>query len=202
MRCEKCNKHMVVKYGSGRFCDVKCARSFSTYKKRNEINSKISLKMKGRKLSSEHKKKIIHYAQRTEKNCLNCDRKMYLLPSDDRKFCTSKCWITYTEKNKEKYILYRQRCNFDFDMSEYTDKFDITLLEQHGWYSPSNKGNNLKGVSRDHMFSVKSGFEMNINPEVIKHPANCKIMLHTENQKKNKKNSITLEELLLRIKNW
>lgn len=202
MFCEHCNKQMNTIYGSGRFCDKKCARSFSTKKKRQEINKKVSSKMTGRKLSDDHKKKIVHYKQRLEKCCLNCGEKMQQLPSDIRKFCTKMCWVTYTEKNKESYVLYRQRCEFDFNITDYTDKFDLQLVEQYGWYSPSNKGNNLNGVSKDHMFSVKSGFESNISPEIIKHPANCKIMLHKENQKKHKNSSISLDTLLNRIKDW
>jgi hypothetical protein len=52
------------------------------------------------------------------------------------------------------------------------------------------------------MLSVKDGFEMGIDPEIIKHPANCKLVLHKENQSKHRHSSITLEELKERIKHW
>ena len=52
------------------------------------------------------------------------------------------------------------------------------------------------------MLSVKCGFDNNISPEILKHPANCKLMLHRDNNKKKTNNSITYEELLNRIKNW
>ena len=124
------------------------------------------------------------------------------MPSDRRKFCTTKCWANYTEKNKETFLLYRQRCNFDFKFEDNPDKFDLRLVEEHGWYSPSNKGNNLNGVSRDHMVSVRRGFELGIDPDIIKHPANCKLLLHKDNQSKKDKSSISIEELLERIKCW
>lgn len=40
--CEKCNTEHDGKYGSGRFCNSKCSRSFSTSKAREEINNKVS----------------------------------------------------------------------------------------------------------------------------------------------------------------
>lgn len=127
---------------------------------------------------------------------------MLCRPSDKRKFCTSKCWANYTEKNKEPFLLYRQRANFNFIFEDHQHKFDAALIKQHGWYSPKNKGNNVNGVSKDHMVSVRTGFELRVDPEIIKHPANCKIMLHKQNQSKGKKSSITVEELLQRIKDW
>lgn len=42
MKCEKCEKEHDGKYGSGRFCSEKCARSFSTTGNRKEINKKVS----------------------------------------------------------------------------------------------------------------------------------------------------------------
>ena len=75
-------------------------------------------------------------------------------------------------------------------------------MEKYGWYSPSNKNNNLLGVSKDHLYSVKDGFLNVIDPSIIKHPANCKLMLHKDNNSKGYKSIITLDELLDRIKKW
>jgi len=85
---------------------------------------------------------------------------------------------------------------------DYSNKFDLSLVEQHGWYSPINKRNNLNGVSKDHMYSVRDGFINNIEPEIIKHPANCKLLLHNDNNRKNYTSSITIDDLIERIKNW
>jgi hypothetical protein len=52
------------------------------------------------------------------------------------------------------------------------------------------------------MYSVRDGFINKIDPEIIKHPANCKLMIHTENNKKNYNSSITIDVLKERIKNW
>lgn len=47
--CEFCEAEHDGKYGSGRFCQQKCARSFSSLKNRKEINKKISKALTGRK---------------------------------------------------------------------------------------------------------------------------------------------------------
>ena len=65
-----------------------------------------------------------------------------------------------------------------------------------------NNGDNLGGVSRDHKISVKHGWEHGIPAEIISHPANCELMLHTENFAKKDKCSIELKELNDRIKEW
>lgn len=47
-KCENCLKSHDGKYGSGRFCSVKCSRGFSTKNKRLEINEKISIANSGK----------------------------------------------------------------------------------------------------------------------------------------------------------
>ena len=46
--CEKCSSAHNGDYGSGRFCSKTCARSFSTYTKRSQINQVVKLKAQGR----------------------------------------------------------------------------------------------------------------------------------------------------------
>jgi hypothetical protein len=208
MICENCNNEHDGKYGSGRFCSTKCSRGFATKHKRKEINDKVSSSMIGRKLSPDHIKNIeagnnFNRKEKIIKNCMCCGIEIVSSPSQiKKKFCSTKCWVKYTEEHKSAFLLYRQRCNFDFNVNDYPEKFNTALVENIGWYSPANKGNNLNGVSKDHMLSVREGFELGIDPQVIKHPANCELMPHRHNQKKKNKSSITLEELLKRISNW
>lgn len=207
MQCENCKIEHNGTYGSGRFCGGKCARGFSTKAKRSEINKKVSSKLSGRTLSDTHKhniEKSNNFNRKTKitKHCLNCNDSMICRENDRRKFCSQYCWVNYTEKTKDEYLLYRQKCKFDFDVTKFQDRFNLSLIEQHGWYSPTNKGNNINGVSKDHMFSVKDGFDQKVNPDIIKHPANCQLMLHKQNQTKRAKSSITLNELLEKIKHW
>lgn len=108
----------------------------------------------------------------------------------------------YKQSNKKGIARYRQLCEFKFNLSDFSSEFDFELVKKYGWYSPTNKKNNLNGVSRDHMFSIKDGFINKIDPEVIKHPANCKLIIHNDNSSKHGKSSITLEQLLERISKW
>lgn len=48
----------------------------------------------------------------------------------------------------DEYQKYRLDANFKFNLADYSDEFDFTLVKEHGWYSPTNKKNNLGGVSR------------------------------------------------------
>ena len=88
-------------------------------------------------------------------------------------------------------------------LKDYPEEFDFSLIESYGWYSPINSDKpNLSGVSRDHMVSVKYGWENNIDPKIISHPANCRLLLQSENVSKSSNCSITYEELLQRIEAW
>lgn len=114
-------------------------------------------------------------------------------------FCTDEC-----KKNSKNNISrsYRYYCNFDFDVYDYPEYFDLSLIEQFGFYRPSNssKGPNLNGVSKDHLLSISEGSKLNISPKIMKHPANCRLVQHNENISKGFRSFITLEELLEKIK--
>lgn len=108
----------------------------------------------------------------------------------------------YRASDKEGVERYRQLCEFKFSVKDYPEEFNLKLIQEHGWYQAANRGNNLDGVSRDHIVSVKFAFENNIDPELIAHPANCRLMRHTKNQKKKSGSDMTLEELKEKIKKW
>ena len=91
---------------------------------------------------------------------------------------------------------------FNFNLASYPEEFDFSLIEKVGWYSPTNKKNNLGGVSRDHILSVKFGFINDVDPKIIAHPANCQLLPHNENISKNHRSHISLEDLLIRIESW
>jgi len=55
------------------------------------------------------------------------------------------------------------------------------------------------GYALDHKYSIYDGFINNINSKTIAHYKNLQIITIVENNKKNKKSSITLEELLVDI---
>jgi len=125
---------------------------------------------------------------------------------------SGKQWYSITKKTVHPSVTqtknqYAYQCRFNFSISQYTDWFvgASELIKQYGWYSTpgSRKGiKNTNGVSRDHMYSVSDGFKNNIDPKILSHPANCRLVTHTDNQRKNSKSSITLEELLQHIQQF
>lgn len=52
-KCENCGTLIIKQYGSGRFCGEKCARSFATKAKREQINKAVSVTMKKLCISGE-----------------------------------------------------------------------------------------------------------------------------------------------------
>lgn len=66
MNCENCDKEHDGSYGTGRFCQTKCARGFSTKIKRQEINQKVSTKLLGKKFPDRPKLSEIDILKRKE----------------------------------------------------------------------------------------------------------------------------------------
>lgn len=96
-------------------------------------------------------------------------------------------------------VEYRTACTFTHDLNMYPSEYQLELLTEHGMFHPKK---NPKGVSRDHLYSVYDGYNNKVDPTIMKHPANCQLMLQEDNTRKNSNSSITLAELLERIKLW
>lgn len=124
----------------------------------------------------------------------------------EQEFCSTECARNYRRlkeiENIEEQQIYRSQAKFKFALNSYPDEFDFDLIKENGWYKASNHGNNLKGISRDHMFSVDEGYKQGVDPYLISHPANCKLMRHEDNFKKLTNCSITLDELIDRVNKW
>lgn len=87
---------------------------------------------------------------------------------------------------------------FKFNVYDYPELFDIALLNKFGWYSQGGKSRspyNPEGVSRDHKVSTSEAKKNNYDPYYITHPLNCEIMTQRKNSSKNKKSSITYQQL-------
>lgn len=103
--CELCGKIHDGTYGSKRFCSQKCARCFSTYAKREEINTKVSLKLHGREpvhANIEKWKKTYYENHENHKNykiqeyteCEYCGNSIILTQSKKkykRHYCNGTC---------------------------------------------------------------------------------------------------------------
>lgn len=183
------------------FCSKSCANSRTiTLRHRKKTSETLS----GREYIPNYE---------VTKQCEECGKEFKYNKSGrnrHKRFCCNSCKAKYTNRKRDSKLRttrtafrnYRLDCQFQFSLNDYPDEFDFNLIEQHGWYLPKNRGDNLNGVSRDHMVSVKFGFDNSIPSEYIRHPANCKLLLHNSNVSKGPKNSITYGQLLERIQNW
>jgi len=201
--CPKCN---TTHEKSGTYCSRSCANSRGP---RTELfKSKVSEKLKGRKVAEDIKKKITGELNGSwkggitlsPKTCNYCKKEYF--GQQKTKFCGKECWKKQCASDKSDFQKYRIDCNFKFNIYDFSEEFNLELIREHGLYSAKNRGNNLNGVSRDHRISVRFGFDNKIDSNIISHPANCEIMQHAKNSSKRTKNSISLTELLENIKTW
>lgn len=192
----KCGEIIPFSKRTNKYCNHSCVAKFT--------NSEKDYSLRKDNIRKGIHNYLIDNGIKTEieignKKCKGCNN---LFKRSNKVFCSNECRIQFRRKDMTEFKIYKAETNFNFNLSDYPDEFDFTLIEKYGWYSPSNKKNNLGGVSRDHMLSVKEGFELGIDPKLLAHPANCKLMIHNDNVSKNKKSSITLEELLERIEKF
>lgn len=131
--------------------------------------------------------------ERILKNAINTQKSLLVKGNMDRLLNTSKL---------DEYNRYKNDCIFRFALNDYPTKFDFDLIKLHGWYKAKNRGDNPNGVSRDHIVSIKYGWLNNIPATVISHPANCQLVQQGINNKKKTDCWITIDELMLRIKEW
>ncbi len=101
------------------------------------------------------------------------------------------------------YKLYYRQAKFSKEVFYYLNNKDRNKLKKFGLFSYKNS----RGVVRDHKFSVKSGFILNVPPIILRHPVNCRIIFHKENvsnamNKRKKDDIITLKKLFSLIKNF
>lgn len=200
--CECCAEIIPYLLKNNKFCNHSCAAKITNGKRDYNWGDKIAKSLDNFfDLNPKVKSKRIGDKRQYELKC-ECGE-IFLRNRDGIKFCSIECRRKY-KKNKPTgdyadFNQYKILTNFKFNLADYKEEFDFSLIEKYGWYLPVNRGNNLKGVSRDHMFSVREGFNFGIDPHLIAHPANCRLMVHNDNISKNSKCSISYDELLERI---
>ena len=199
--CIVCGKEYEVnitphKYEIGKYkktCSDKCAKQLTASKiDKDDKNIKIQqtlkeyVKSKGLKVRNTF--------------CKFCGKP--LLTNSRRSYCSDECYLQYKLKDKNQKQIYKYFCKFTFSLNDFPNEFDFNLIKQFGWYKAKNRGDNLLGVSRDHKYSCEEGFKHLIDPYLISHPANCKLLQHIENSSKYIKCSITIDELQTNVINW
>jgi hypothetical protein len=110
-------------------------------------------------------------------------------------------WIR--REAKDPYHFYRSLANWNCNVIEYK-VIGYELAIKLGFY---NYKNNKSGLVRDHRFSRYSGFQLDVFPEIIRHPFNCEFITLEENARKHHakyidSDSITIESLFEGIKTY
>jgi hypothetical protein len=186
--CPQCNKTFYTyKNSAKKFCSRPCATSFHNLNAKPDRKFGPARKIKETNICGPYTSLYRNVCQKTG---------IVFYWHSWRKYHPS------ISIDKQDY--YRQ-CQFNFSLNKYPDYFDLNLIKEYGWYSTpgSRRGKkNTNGISRDHMVSVSYGWENKIDPKIISHPANCKLVRHKDNQHKRTKCSITLGELLVLIEDF
>jgi hypothetical protein len=193
--CPKCSEqHSKV----GTFCSRVCANSRGPRGEdfKNKVSSKISSKLAGKPRKDKHVGKwaevVGPYTKVYRCKC-KITGKMFYSPKQNKKLAPDV---------ELSVVQYRALCKFTFSKQEAPHLFNDDLINQFGWYAPSNsKSPNLQGVTWDHLFRIEEGFKLGVPPEVMSHPANAEMITWPENKARTV-SQITLEELQQRIAQW
>ena len=193
-----------------KFCSRSCSASYNNRlrsPRSEESKEKTSIALKSKPIKNQFGEFLPKEKRKTYQEISGEYTRVYLCIC---KFTGTKFYAKSPLRINPKFLdikdAFRNNCAFKFSIKTYPEWFaeGIKLIKELGWYSTpgSNKNGikNILGVSRDHIYSISDGFKNNIDPRIISHPANCRLISHKENQRKHSNSSITLEELKERIK--
>ncbi len=216
--CKECGK--IFDYiCEQKFCSRTCSARYNNRNRNKEVYKKQFETIKKNILNGIFKpfripKKIfklfcfscrkefeVFSSSRKQKYCSKLCRKNILYPKIQKPTTCNQSLRNQSLRNQS-LRNYRVKSGFKFNLADYPEEFDFELIKKHGWYFPKNKKNNLNGVSRDHIVSVKFGHDNNIDPAIISHPANCQLLIHSKNISKYSKCDISIDELKNKINLW
>jgi len=113
-------------------------------------------------------------------------------------YCSEKC-----KDECELFNLHSDPNRLD-EYNKYKDQVFKVTYKSLQEYGNRIKNLNLRGRDNeydlDHMFSIYNGFEQNVDPEIVGHWKNLKIVKDSKNRSKGKKSNISLKELMNKIK--
>ena len=194
--CLTCGAVLGYDLRRNKFCGHACSAQYTNAHRRHSKETKQKIAESVRSHAATIGCKV-----KTLKPCIQCGQMTH-----NKTFCSRSCGAknrsVFAKATKTTREQYKLECKFTFGIKDYPDRFDFGLVEQRGWYTAPNRGNNFCGVSRDHMVSISDGFKLGIPAEKIAHPANYKLVTQSENASKGTKSSITPEELYRRIEEW
>lgn len=201
--CKNCSSDLSYEHRWNKFCSKSCAATYNNInhsperkfgpKKTKAYVPKILRVPKAIKTPKLKKKKVTfkesiigEYSKLYQCTCNHC--KLQFVSRKKYKYCIG---------HRTLYTSSRNIYQFTFNVYDYPNLFDLSLIIKNGWYSPGNRGpKNNNGVSRDHKISVHEAIKNGYDPYYITHPLNCELMLHSENKNKYVKSSMTYDQLV------
>jgi hypothetical protein len=191
--CKECKSIIPYNKRTNNFCSRSCS-AIASNKSRSEsgwTQSEESRKSIRSSLHSFNKSHVISgpYTKIHFRTCKFCNK---TFATSGRTIVCKCCQHLKWSNNRDEY-------SFKFNIFDYPDLFDLSMIQSIGWVAFGGKrgGNkNLNGLSRDHKVSVNHAKKFNYDPYYISHPVNCELMPHSENNKKKTKSSISYEELI------
>lgn len=197
--CKNCNSIISFEKKRNSYCSLSCSASYNNKNRivtwNDKIRTGVNKYIENNGYFGSVLTKVNSRKNKIDKHCLTCGKVLL----KNKCYCSNNCRNIARRSQMNDFLKYKSDCQFKFNLSDFPNEYDFHLIEKYGWYSPTNKKNNINGVSRDHMFSIKEGYELGIDPKIISHPANCQLLQHSENVSKNKKSSISLSMLLVKI---
>jgi len=189
--CPKCNN--IITYSNkwhlyrGIKNNTKCfdcyihseerSNKLKSAKRSQETKKKISLAMRGRKIT---------WIDKISKKL----KGRIIPPEQEIRRLESRLKINYDEycKRRPKYFDYKSK------VMSITRRQPIHLLENHE--KIRGLAGTKNGYQLDHIITIKDGFEKNINPHIIGNIKNLRFISWEENLKKNKKSNGIISENL------
>lgn len=97
------------------------------------------------------------------------------------------------KEDLDPYKFYREISNWKCNVLNF-EIIGKNKIKEFGFY---NGKTNKNGLVRDHRFSRKSGFNLGVFPEILRHPVNCELIFHGDNIRKKQSKSINEDSLSL-----
>jgi hypothetical protein len=119
-------------------------------------------------------------------NALDARMKKLIASKTKNGYCTPEHLLPEIAK-------YRKKVYYQTKKSIKNFGHHITSIEDRG---------HIKGKDLDHQYSILHGFQNNIDPKIIGHIANLRVITSQENRSKNCDSSILLDDLLIAIQNF
>lgn len=198
-KCEYCENDFEYNFQSQKYCSVSCGNHNRVVSEETKRKISASVSKLPRKIKKTPTKALYNSKKnKIDKKLVGEFSKLYICKCKNCSFIGSyrsqtgychNCKHCYTENGRAKFI-------FTFNVYHYPDLFDLEFINKHGWRKTKGNNININGVSRDHKVSVRDAIKYNYDPYYIKHPLNCEIMLHEQNQQKGTNSSISYEELI------